>query len=180
MHNLSIKIISHFWSSRFSSTVRISDKTFSSTNRFRTWAIHVFVLINMGQCILCYHTGSWIINEFGQQTMRSNLIKQISAVHHTETELSWLTWIKSSPDTNCLRTRFPRNISWNHCSVFLLVLDEFLLTQVWEKNSNLKNLTKSITLSLYDELLTCGIGLLTKMSCRKFWPWKKTDLTKNG
>ena len=31
-----------------------------------------------------------------------------------------------------------------HFSVFLAVLDEFLLTsvQVWEKNSNLKNLTK--------------------------------------
>jgi hypothetical protein len=33
----------------------------------------------------------------------------------------------------------------NHFSVFLAVLDEFLLTsvQVWEKKSDLKNLTKS-------------------------------------
>jgi hypothetical protein len=33
----------------------------------------------------------------------------------------------------------------NHFSVFLAVLDEFLLTsvQIWEKKSDLKNLTKS-------------------------------------
>jgi hypothetical protein len=47
--------------------VRFSDKTFSSTNRFRA-----------------------------------------CTVHHTGAELSWLTWII---DTNCLRTRFPGNIS---------------------------------------------------------------------
>ena len=54
---------------------------------------------------------------------------------------------QSSPDTICEHV-FPEISRENHFSVFLAVLDEFLLTSVWEKNSDLKNLTKSQTLSL--------------------------------
>jgi hypothetical protein len=44
-----------------------------------------------------------------------------------------------------VNTFSPEIFRENHFSVFLGVLDEFLLTsvQVWEKNSDLKNLTKS-------------------------------------
>jgi hypothetical protein len=41
---------------------------------------------------------------------------------------------------------FPEIFRENHFSVFLAVLDEFLLTsvQVWEKNSDLKNVDKIV------------------------------------
>jgi hypothetical protein len=99
-----LKLLAIFGQSRFSSTVRFSDKTFSSTNRF----------------CAC-------------------------AVHHIEAELSWLTWIKVAQTQIAREVVFPEIFRENHLSVFLAVLDEFLLrsVQVWETNSDLNNLTKS-------------------------------------
>ena len=57
------------------------------------------------------------------------------AVHHTETELSWIAVAQTKIACGHV---FPEIFRENDFSVFLAVLDEFLLTsvQAWEKNSD--------------------------------------------
>jgi hypothetical protein len=56
-----------------------------------------------------------------------------------------LTWIRVAQTQIACEHITPEMFRENHFLVFLAVLDEFLLTsfQVWKKNSDLKNLTKS-------------------------------------
>ena len=82
---------------------------------------------------------------FSDKTFSSKNWFRVCAVHHTETELSWLTWIRVAQTQIACEHVFPEIFLENHFSVFLAVLDEFLLTsdQVWEKNFDLENLAKS-------------------------------------
>ena len=67
IYQSNLKLLAIFGQDRFSSTVRFSDKTFSSTNRFRA-----------------------------------------CAVHHTEVELSWLTWIRVAQTQITFEHGFPQ------------------------------------------------------------------------
>jgi hypothetical protein len=57
------------------------------------------------------------------------------AVPHTEAELTWLTWIRVAQTQIACDHISPEIFRENHFSVFLAILDEFLLTSVhvWEK-----------------------------------------------
>jgi hypothetical protein len=87
---------------------------------------------------------------FWQKTFSSTNWFRACAVHHTEAESSWLTWIRVAQTQIACEHVFTEKFRENRFLVFSTVLDEFLLTsvQVWKKNSDLKNLTKSYTLSL--------------------------------
>jgi hypothetical protein len=100
--------------------------------------IHVFVLINMGQCLLCYPIKTQIISHFRskslffhgqifrQKTFSSTNRFRACAVHHTEAELSWLTWIRVALTQIACDHLSTEIFRVNHFSVFLAVLDEFL------------------------------------------------------
>ena len=72
---------------------------------------------------------------FRQKTFSSTNRFRACAVHHTEGELSWLIWIIVAQTQIACEHVFPEIFRENHFSVFLAVLDEFLLTSilVWSK-----------------------------------------------